>query len=273
MYFAKMHGLGNDFIVINNLDGRNIDYSNLARKICDRHFGIGADGLLVVEKSKIADIKMLIFNSDGSQAEMCGNGIRCFAKYVFEKEILKKEKMIIETLAGIMVAELKINNSLVNFVKINMGKPQINNIESIFNLKVDNLNYEINLNEKKFIASTLLMGVPHTIIYTEDIKDDDILIFGPQIEKLDFYPYKTNVNFVKVISNKKIKVKTWERGAGLTLACGTGSCASVVAAYLNGLTNNLVEVELEAGSLFIEYNDDVYMEGPAEFICEGNFFE
>lgn len=181
--------------------------------------------------------------------------------------------MIIETLAGIMVAELKINNSLVNFVKINMGKPQINNIESIFNLKVDNLNYEINLNEKKFIASTLLMGVPHTIIYTEDIKDDDILIFGPQIEKLDFYPYKTNVNFVKVISNKKIKVKTWERGAGLTLACGTGSCASVVAAYLNGLTNNLVEVELEAGSLFIEYNDDVYMEGPAEFICEGNFFE
>lgn len=273
MYFAKMHGLGNDFIVINNLLGNNIEYSNLARRMCNRHFGIGADGILIVEKSNIADIKMLIYNSDGSQAEMCGNGIRCFAKYVYEKEIVKKEKMNIETLAGIMVAELKINNGYVNLVKINMGKPEIKNIQSIFNLMVDNLNYEINLNGKKFLASTLLMGVPHTIIYAEDIKDEDILIFGPEIEKLDFYPYKTNVNFVKVLNKEKIKVKTWERGAGLTLACGTGSCASVVASYLNGLTNNFVEVELEAGSLFIEYNDYVYMEGPAEFICEGKYFE
>ncbi|SEF68178.1 diaminopimelate epimerase [Caloramator fervidus] len=271
MYFAKMHGLGNDFIIIENLEENFLDYSKIATKVCNRHFGIGADGLLVVEKSDKADIKMLIFNSDGSQAEMCGNGIRCFAKYVYEKKIVSKNIIDVETLAGVLKAELRVINSKVDTVRINMGKPVIDKISSIYNSNLNNLNYDIKIDNKVFKASTILMGVPHTVIYVNEIDENEILFYGPKIEKLDIFPNRTNVNFVKIVDEKRIQVRTWERGAGLTLACGTGSCAAVVACYLNGLTYNLVNVELAFGKLKVEYIDDVYMEGPAEFICEGNF--
>ncbi|KRQ86916.1 Diaminopimelate epimerase [Caloramator mitchellensis] len=270
MNFAKMHGLGNDFIVIENLNLDNIDYSSLAVKVCDRHFGVGADGILVVEKSDIADIRMNIINSDGSIAEMCGNGIRCFSKYIFEKNIVKKDIIKIETLAGVMVAELNVKDDVVKAIKIDMGTPKIDDINIIYKSKENNLNYKIKIEEREFDASTILMGVPHTVVYVDELDEKEIIKFGPQIENMAIYPHKTNVNFVEVVSRDKIKVKTWERGAGLTLACGTGSCASVVCSYLLNKTENKVEVELFGGKLLIEYlNDKVFMEGPAEFICEG----
>lgn len=270
MIFAKMHGLGNDFLVIDNRDERIKNLNDLAVKICDRHFGIGADGILVVEKSKLADIKMNIINSDGSTAEMCGNGIRCFSKYVYEKGIINKQVMNIETLAGIMKAELSIENSKVISIRVSMGSPVLDKILIPFNSIENNLNYTIKVEGKSYNATTLLLGVPHTIVYVAKIDKNEVIESGNKIENLDIFPNKTNVNFVKVINKDSIEVRTWERGAGYTLACGTGTCASVVACSLLGKTNNSVEAVLAGGRLFIEYNDGrVFMTGPAELICEG----
>ncbi|TDT61650.1 diaminopimelate epimerase [Fonticella tunisiensis] len=270
MHFAKLHGLGNDFILIENLDSDIEDLSEIAIKGCDRHFGVGADGLLVVEKSKIADIKMTIINSDGSVAEMCGNGIRCFAKYIYEKGIVKKDSISVETLAGIMKIKLKVEGGIVSGVKANMGSPSFEKALIPFKGEVDNRSYFIEVNGKNYSASTLLMGVPHTILYVDDVDDDEIIRVGREIENMSIFPSKTNVNFVKIIDRNNIKLKTWERGAGLTLACGTGTCASVVASYINGLTENKVRAKLQGGYMYIDYDgENVFMEGPAEFICEG----
>lgn len=270
MYFAKMHGLGNDFIVLDNRDNSITDLKKLAVKVCDRHFGIGADGILIIEKSSIADIKMSIINSDGSTAEMCGNGIRCFSKFVYEKKIINKEVINIETLAGVMKAELKVEGSKVFDIRINMGSPRRDKDSIPFRGNGNNLNYNIEINEKRYSASTILLGVPHTIVYVDRIDENEVIETGRKIENLSFFPSKTNVNFVNVIDKDRIEVRTWERGAGYTLACGTGACASVVASYLSGKTNNKVEVMLYGGKLFVEYIDgSVFMTGPAEFICEG----
>ncbi len=270
MIFAKMHGLGNDFIVIDNRDEEIKNLNDLALKICDRHFGIGADGILIVEKSNLADIKMIIINSDGSTAEMCGNGIRCFSKYLYEKDIIKKQAMNIETLAGIMKAELSIENSKVINIRVNMGSPILDKMSIPFDSIENNLDYTIEVDDKCYNATTLLLGVPHTIVYVTKIDKNEVIDSGKKIESLDIFPNKTNVNFVNVISMDSIEVRTWERGAGYTLACGTGTCASAVACVLSGKTNNRVEAVLAGGKLLIEYNDGiVFMTGPAELICEG----
>jgi diaminopimelate epimerase len=270
MNFAKMHGLGNDFIVIDNRDEKIKNINNLAVKICDRHFGIGADGILIIEKSNSADIKMNIINSDGSTAEMCGNGIRCFSKYIYEKGIINKQVMNIETLAGIMKAELSIENSKVINIRVNMGSPILDKMSIPFDSIEDNMNYTIEVEGKSYNGTTLLLGVPHTIVYVAKIDKNEVIEYGKKIENLDIFPSKTNVNFVNVINKNSIEVRTWERGAGYTLACGTGTCASVVACALLGKTNNRVEAVLAGGRLLIEYNEgSVYMTGPAELICEG----
>jgi diaminopimelate epimerase len=270
MIFAKMHGLGNDFIVIDNRDEGIKNLNDLAVKICDRHFGIGADGILIVEKSNSADIKMNIINSDGSTAEMCGNGIRCFSKYVYEKGIINKQVMNIETLAGIMKAELSIENSKVINIRVNMGSPILDKMSIPFDSIEDNMNYTIEVEGKSYNGTTLLLGVPHTVVYVNKIDKNEVIEYGKKIENLDIFPSKTNVNFVNVINKNSIEVRTWERGAGYTLACGTGTCASVVACALLGKTNNRVEAVLAGGRLLIEYNEgSVYMTGPAELICEG----
>lgn len=270
MKFTKMHGLGNDFIIIENLDTSLKDVEKLGIKLCQRHTGLGADGILLVEESKIAHIKMRIINSDGSEANMCGNGIRCFAKYVYEKGIVNKEKINIETRAGIMVVEVLVDDNKVMLTKVNMGIPSFDKNIIPFKGEENNMNYKINIGNKSYIASTILMGVPHTIIYVNQIEDDEIIKFGKKIEKLAYFPIGTNVNFVKVIDENTIKLKTWERGAGLTLACGTGTCASVVVTHLNNLTKNKVCAKLELGDLNIYYDGKfVFMEGEAEYICKG----
>ena len=270
MKFTKMQGLGNDFIIIENHDKKNEMSGLTVKKLCDRHFGIGADGILLIEDSKTADAKMTIINSDGSLAEMCGNGIRCYAKYVYEKNICKKPCITIETLAGIMKAEMEIENNKVKSVKINMGSPEFKKDLIPFKSDINNLEYSILADGREFRASTILMGVPHTVVYVDEINKDEMIHYGSIIEKMDLYPKRTNVNFVKVIDKSNIELQTFERGAGLTLACGTGTCASVICCSILGLTDKKVDAHLKAGILNIEYDgENVFMKGPAEIVFEG----
>lgn len=270
MKFTKMQGLGNDFIIIENHD-KKYDMSNLpVKRLCDRHLGIGADGILLIEDSNTADAKMTIINSDGSLAEMCGNGIRCYAKYVYEKNICKKPYITIETLAGIMKAEMEAVNGKVNSVKINMGAPVFKKDLIPFKSEMNNLDYVILAGGREFRASTILMGVPHTVVYIDGISKDEMIHYGSIIEKMNIYPNRTNVNFVKIIDKNNIELQTIERGAGLTLACGTGTCASAVCSSILGFTAKKINAHLKAGILNIEYDgQNVFMKGPAEFVFEG----
>lgn len=278
MLFSKMHGLGNDFIVIDARGKEDIDYNSLAKRMCHRHIGVGADGLLLVLDSKLADIRMRIINSDGSEAEMCGNGIRCFSKYVFERGIVKKDKFKVETLAGIIEPELILNEyGLVEKVKVNMGKPSFKrkDIPMQGEPESDAINTSIEVDGKEYKITSLLMGVPHTVLFVDDVEKVDIYTLGPKIERHEAFPRKTNVNFVQVIDKNNIKVRTWERGAGATFACGTGSCASVIAANLNGLTERKANVHLYFGTLEIEWQEDgtVFMTGPAEEVFVGEYLD
>ncbi|MDF2883897.1 MAG: dapF [Clostridiaceae bacterium] len=271
MRFTKMQGNGNDFIVIE--DFMNIYKSNqssIAQKLCHRHFGIGADGILFVRNSEKADILMEIINSDGSYASMCGNGIRCFAKYVFEKRIINKNPLKIETGDGIKEAFLELDNNNVRNVTINMGNPSWNPKDIPANSIDEIVNKSILINGKEYKINSLLMGVPHTVIINNFNKYQ--VTEGKQLEKLDIFPEGSNINFCQVVSRNQVKVKTWERGAGVTLACGTGSCASVLACSKLGLVDKKVQVELPGGKLIIEITKDgVLMTGPAEVSFEGEW--
>jgi len=269
--FTKMQGTGNDFIVIEDFEGKYANLEGLAIKLCDRHFGIGADGILIVKKSNIADIQMIIINADGSYAAMCGNGIRCFAKYIFEKKYVIVENMKIETGDGVKLAKICIENGFAESVTINMGKYNFNPNSIPALDKEEIINKKIDINSKEYYITSMLMGVPHTIVFgkLEDYEVEE----GKFIERLSLFPEKTNVNFCEVLGKNKIRVKTWERGAGPTLACGTGSCACVVAANRLGYIEEKVDVQVPGGVLTVEIiNEEVLMTGPAEITFEGNFF-
>lgn len=272
MHFCKMHGLGNDFIIFQEQAGGERDYSGLAQQLCNRHTGIGADGILIVLPSQQADIRMRIINCDGSEADMCGNGVRCFARYVFENGIVAKSEFSIETRAGIVIPRLTIVNGKVENIRINMGKPLLSR-RQIPMLGPEGMVVSENLDVvgKDYRITSLLMGVPHTVIFVDKITDIKLETVGPQIEKNAAFPEHTNVNLVEILNRREIKVKTWERGAGLTLACGTGCCAAAVAAYLNHLTGKTVTAHLSLGDLVVEYCDDgvVYMSGPAQYVFSG----
>lgn len=271
MNFYKMQGAGNDFVFIEDFDNKIEDECKLAVKLCDRHFGIGADGLVIVRKSKLANAKMVIINADGSRANMCGNAIRCFGKYVFEHKIANSTKFSVETGDGIKEIEIILEENKVKYVKVYMGKPSykgcdipLKNMESL-------IEKEITVDSKTYIMTTILMGVPHTIIF-EDGREHDAVCEGSKIEKLDIFKEGSNVNFVKIVDKTHIRVNTWERGAGATLACGTGCSASVVVAKKFGLVDKEKEIYVKApgGELIIEVSgDDVYMKGPAEVSFEG----
>jgi len=271
MKFQKMHGLGNDFILMDEIDPKKYDLNALAIKLCDRHQGIGADGIILILPSEIADVKMRIINSDGSEPEMCGNGIRCFAKYVYDNRINTAKSFTIETGAGVMIPELIVENEKVLFVKVNMGAPQLERSEiPMLGAAGKVINEPLQIAGKDYKITSLLMGVPHTIVFIESLEEDELISIGRQIEKHPSFPKGTNVNFVEVLNDHEINVRTWERGAGRTLACGTGSCASAVASALNGLTGNEVTVHLALGDLFIETIDRiVYMTGSANHVFAG----
>lgn len=269
--FTKMQGTGNDFIVIEDFQGKYANLEGLAIKLCDRHFGIGADGILIVTKSDIADIQMIIINADGSYASMCGNGIRCFAKYIYEKKYVQKENMRIETGDGVKLANISIKTGKVECVTINMGKYNFNPSSIPALAKSEIINMKIEANGKEYNITSMFMGVPHTIVFgkLEDYQVEE----GKYIERHSLFPEKTNVNFCEIVGRNIIRVKTWERGAGPTLACGTGSCAAVVAASRLGYTDEKVEVQVPGGVLTVEIvKEEVIMTGPAEITFEGHFF-
>ncbi|KAJ53419.1 diaminopimelate epimerase [Clostridium tetanomorphum] len=270
MYFTKMQGNGNDFIVVEDFNNLYLGKEKeLGIKLCNRHFGIGGDGILLVRNSDIAAVKMIIINADGSYASMCGNGIRCFAKYVYEKGIAKEEKIKIETGDGVKEAFLEVEDTIVKNITINMGIPSFHPIDIPCNSTEEVMEKSIEIGNKKYKITSMLMGVPHTVIFG-NLDDFDILE-GSAIEKYEIFPQGTNVNFCEVINKEKIRVKTWERGAGATLACGTGSCASVIAANKINLINSKAEVELPGGVLYIEITDaGILMTGPAEIVFTGN---
>jgi len=271
MKFQKMHGLGNDFILMDEIDPSQYNLPELAIKLCDRHQGIGADGIILILPSKIADVKMRIINSDGSEANMCGNGIRCFAKYVFDNQINTANSFTIETGAGIMIPELIIEDGKVKLVKVNMGAPILERSEiPMKGTQGQVINEILAIDGKDYFITSLLMGVPHTIVFVDHVDDTDIVTIGMKIEKHPYFIKGTNVNFVEVLNDHEIKIRTWERGAGSTLACGTGSCASAVASSLNNKTGKTVTVHLTLGSLLIEWIDGiVYMTGTANHVFEG----
>lgn len=272
MKFTKMHGTGNDFIVIEDRENRFLGKEKeLGLTLCNRHFGIGADGILIVRNSDIAPVKMVIINSDGSYASMCGNGIRCFAKYVWEESLVKNEVLKIETGDGIKEAFLTVKDGKAEEITIDMGKPSFVPEKVPVQLKEEVIEKEIKINDKKYTITTLFMGVPHTVIFG-DLKDYDVNE-GKYIEKYPIFSQGTNVNFCEVVNKEEVKVKTWERGAGPTLACGTGSCACAVAANKIGLTGKKVKISVPGGVLMVEMKDDnsVFMTGPAVISFKGEY--
>ncbi len=271
-----MQGAGNDFIVFNNLDKRYKDYSKLAQKLCDRHFGIGADGLMACEKSESHDIKMLYYNQDGSKADMCGNGIRCFSKFVYENKIINKHSFVVETSAKNYDIDLIIKNDEVNLVKVNMGLARLNsNLVPVVSDDDDFINQEIMVDKRKFRASAILLGVPHLIIFEDNISDFDLDYYGSKLENmLELFPQKINVNFVKIIDKSSIAVKTYERGCGYTLACGTGMTSSAYIANKLNYVSDKIKVFSQGGEVDINIiKDKIYMTGPAQKICEGRVEE
>ncbi|MEM2820444.1 MAG: diaminopimelate epimerase, partial [Candidatus Bathyarchaeia archaeon] len=251
LIFWKMHGLGNDYILIDNRDGRLHEeiLSLLAQKLCRRRFSVGADGLLLVYDSDVADVKMRIFNADGSEAEMCGNGIRCIAKYCYENGIIKRDEMRIETLAGIRTVWLNIEDDRVRTVTVDMGSPVFRREHIPVAGEGDFIDEELRVNCEVFRATCLSVGNPHCVIFVENVDDFPVTYYGPKIENHPLFPKKINVEFVQVIRQDLIKVRVWERGVGETLACGTGACASVVAGKILGKVNRECAVQLLGGEL------------------------
>jgi len=271
-----MHGTGNDFIVIKYEDFPFQErFSDLAKQVCHRHFGIGADGLMIVSKSNIAKFKMHYYNSDGSLAAMCGNGIRCFSKFVYDEGLTDKEVFTVETLAGVKEVSLTTQDKTAKYVKVNMGKIIYDPSEvPVISDKSSFINETIKVNDKEFIVTTVLMGVPHTVIFTDNLDVIEVKKYGVLIERHNIYPQNTNVNFAKIKDKENIEVRTWERGAGYTLACGTGVSSVVGVAYRLGLVQNNVNVSIEGGNIKIEVMEDnsVFMDGPAKDICSGVYF-
>lgn len=297
-----MHGLGNDFILINCLDqdfritppyqggeirGGVSAPSDLAKTLCDRRFGIGADQILLLETSGVADFRMRIFNADGSEVEMCGNGIRCLAKYVWDRNLSPKDILNIETLAGIIRPE-----KAGDMVKVDMGEPVLDpekipveipplgkggsgggtsDLQSQLSTLV--IDYPLQIEDKEFRVTCVSMGNPHAVIFVDKVDEFPVPYYGPMIERHQMFPKRTNVEFIEVIDASAVKMRVWERGSGETMACGTGAAAAAVAAHLKGLTGRSIVVHLLGGDLMLEWAGDnrVYMSGPAVEVFEGVF--
>ena len=274
MKFWKMHGLGNDYVVIDNRDERisDTEATDLARKLCRRRFSVGADGVLFVSDSKVADVKMRIFNADGSEAEMCGNGIRCFAKYCYENNIARKRELVVETLAGNKRAWMMVESGLVQSVMVDMDLPAIERSRIPMLGEGTAVNIDLQVNGETYKATCLSVGNPHCVIFVDIVADFPVQQIGPKIENHRIFLNKTNVEFAQVLGKNEVKVRVWERGCGETLACGTGACATVVAGNLLNKLGGKVLVHLLGGDLKVEYAERLLLNGPAEKVFEGILF-
>lgn len=274
MDFTKMHGLGNDFIVVAGEPKLPDNAAALAIELCNRFFGIGADGLVYILPSEKADFMMRIMNSDGSEAEQCGNAIRCVSKYVYDHGMTDKEEITIETIgAGVQKVQLSVQDGKVATVRVDMGQPILKGTQVPTTIDQDVvLGHPIEVDGREFRFTAVSMGNPHCVIYVDDAVSFDLQAWGPKLETHPLFPRKINVEFVTVKSRDYADMRVWERGAGPTLACGTGACATLVSSVLNGLTDRKATVSLKGGDLYIEWNEEdnhVYMTGPAQEVFHG----
>lgn len=273
MHFTKMHGAGNDYVYIDCFaEPPPADIAETARQVSDRHFGIGGDGLVLILPSDAADARMRMFNADGSESEMCGNAVRCVAKYIYDHGICRNEELRIETGRGILTLQVFVEGSVVERVRVNMSAPILKSSEIPTTLPGDPpVRAPLEVAGRKLEVTCVSMGNPHCVTFVDEITDEWVLGIGPQIEKHPAFPRKINAEFVQVISPREIRMRVWERGSGETLACGTGACASAVAAVLNGLCERTVLCHLPGGDLTLEWSEggDVYMTGPATEVFSG----
>ncbi|MBR5289303.1 MAG: diaminopimelate epimerase [Clostridia bacterium] len=274
MRFTKMHGLGNDYIYINAFEETVGDPSALAKRLSDRHFGVGSDGLVLIAPSSVADFQMIMFNADGSQGEMCGNASRCVAKYVYDRGLTDKTVVTLETLGGIKVLHMIIQDGAVQAVRVDMGAPKLNceDVPCLLGSGVVK-RAKISVLDREFEITPVNTGNPHGVIFLDEpVEKFDIYKYGPALEAHPAFPKKANIEFVNVLSPERLRMRVWERGSGVTLACGTGSCAVLVAANLCGLAGRKAAVVLDGGELNNEWDEatgHVFMTGPATFVFDG----
>jgi len=277
MEFRKVHGLGNDFVLVDSFRRRQelpASLGELAKRICHRQLGVGADGLVILLPSAEADVRMRIFNADGSEAQMCGNAIRCVARYLYEQGLTGKDVVAVETLAGVVRPQVILENGRFAGVRVDMGEPRLERSQIPMAGPSGWVIAEpLLVGDHVFNVTAVSMGNPHCVVFVPDAERVALREAGPAIEHHPAFPQRTNVEFVQVLNPEEMKMRVWERGAGATLACGTGACAAVVAGSLNGLTERRVTVHLPLGSLFIEWASDnhLYMTGPAEEVFTGTY--
>lgn len=276
MEFTKIQGLGNDYVYVNCLRETIKNPAEVSKFVSDRHFGIGSDGLIMICPSKVADFEMQMYNADGSRGEMCGNGIRCVAKYVYDYGLTDKTSISVETLGGIKYLDLTVEDGKVSLVKVDMGSPRLapSQIPIVPENPEDTriIDAPLEVEGKTYYMTGVSMGNPHTVVYVDDVKGLDLLKIGPSFENHKRFPERINTEFAHVLDRKTVEMRVWERGSGETLACGTGACAVAVASILNGLTEDRVTVKLLGGDLLIEWDkeaDKVYMTGPAKVVFDG----
>ena len=273
MEFTKMQGCGNDYVYVNGFENKIDNPNKLSEIVSDRHFGIGSDGLIVINPSEKADFKMSMYNADGSEGKMCGNGIRCVAKYVYDNKMTDKTTITVETLSGIKTLELNVKNDKVETVKVNMGTPILLPKDvPVVSDKDKVVDEPIVIDDKEYRITCVSMGNPHAITFIENTDDLEIETIGPKFENNPIFPDRVNTEFIQVLDRNTVKMRVWERGSGETFACGTGACAVAVASILNGLTKRKVTVKLLGGDLIIEWEEDtghVFMTGPAEVVFDG----
>lgn len=274
MKFTKMHGTGNDYIYVNGFEEKLENPSEAAVKLSDRRFGIGSDGLILILPSDVADCRMEMFNADGSIGKMCGNGIRCVAKYVYDRGLVKKDVLRVETRSGVKTLQLRVEDGKVASVRVNMGQPELDpeKIPVLFSKDrmVDEEVYTPSGNVWR--VTCVSMGNPHAVIFVDDVEGLNLSAIGPEMEKHAMFPERANIEFAQVTGSHEVQMRVWERGSGETLACGTGACACAVASVLTGKADRDVTVHLRGGDLHVFWDpdtDDVYMEGPAAFVFDG----
>lgn len=273
MKFTKMEGCGNDYVYVNGFENKIENPNELSKYVSNRNFGVGSDGLIIINPSNVADFKMSMYNADGSEGKMCGNGIRCVAKYVYDNKMTDKTIITVETLSGIKTLVLNVEDDKVKTVRVDMGSPilEAKEVPVIFD-KNKVINEPIMIHNNEYGITCVSMGNPHAITFVEDTDALEIEQIGPMFEKHEIFPDRVNTEFIQVIDRQTIKMRVWERGSGETLACGTGACASVVACVLNNKTDNAVTVKLLGGDLLIEYDvekNTVFMTGPARISFTG----
>ena len=273
MKFTKMQGLGNDYVYVNCFKEKIDTPPEVAKIVSNRHFGIGSDGLIMINPSKVADFEMEMYNADGSRGEMCGNGIRCVAKYVYDYGLTDKTQISVETLGGIKYLDLTVEDGKVSLVKVDMGKPELEaDLIPIISEREQVIDEPIEVDGKEYHMTGVSMGNPHAVIYVDDVKGLDLEKIGPKFENHERFPKRINTEFVHCIDRQTVEMRVWERGSGETLACGTGACAVAVSSILNNLTDTQVTVKLLGGDLQIEWDrekDRVFMTGPATVVFDG----